>query len=159
MASDGSVGDSAIESTADPSAAGQAEANRFVASASGSVTSLSIYLDASNQATGIALGLYSDGGAGPASLLAQASRSGLQNGAWNTVAIPATSVTSGTAYWIARLSTAGGSLVTRVGSAANADRVDTRGGLGSLPATFSPGASYPHITSMYAGTTAPKASA
>jgi len=152
----GFVGDAAVEGSSDPSAAGVAEATRFTATASGPVTSLSIYLDASNQATSFALGLYGDGGAAPGSLLAQGSRSSAQNSAWNTVAISPTTVTSGTEYWIARLGTAAGSLVTRVNPAAsNADRVDTRGGLGSLPATFSPGGSFPHVTSIYAGNAAP----
>jgi hypothetical protein len=147
----GLVGDTAVEPTPDASAFDQVEANRFTATASGAVTSLSIYLDASNQATSFTLGLYSDGGGAPGSLIAQGSRSGAQGGAWNAVAIPTQNISSGTAYWIARLSTAGGSLVTRVNSAVpNADRVDTRT-LTALPGTFSPGASYPHMTSMYAG--------
>jgi hypothetical protein len=147
----GAVGDSAVEPTPDGSGLNQVEANRFVASASGAVTSLSIYLDATNRATSFALGLYGDAGGAPGPLITQGSRSGAQNGAWNTVGVSSATVTSGTAYWIARLSTAGGDLVTRVNSAAaNADRVDTRT-LTALPSAYSPGASYPHRTSMYAG--------
>ena len=151
----GSVGDQSVEGTPDPSSPGMLEATRYVATVGGTVTSLSIYLDASNQATSFALGLYSDAGGAPGTLLAQGSRSVAQNGAWNTVAINSTTITSGTAYWIGRLGTSGGDLVTRVNpGVANADRVDVRS-LASPPSTFTAGASYPHVTSMYAGTTAP----
>jgi hypothetical protein len=150
----GFVGDSGIEGTPDPLTQGTVEATRFFATASGPVTSLSIFLDASNQATSVALGLYSDSNGVPTALLAQGSLSGRQNNAWNTVPIPSVSITSGTPYWIARLSTSGGSLVTRVNTAVpNPDRVDTRS-LSSLPSTFSPGGSYPHITSIFAGNAA-----
>ena len=155
----GFVGDQNVEVTADPSGLGTVEATRYVATSSGSVTSLSIYLDASNRATSFALGLYNDAGGAPGTLLAQGSRSGAQNGSWNTVAVTATPITNGTAYWIARLGTGGGALVSRVSlGAANPDRVDTRSA-SVLPSTFSPGASYPHITSMYAGNTAPSVQA
>src|SRR5262249_10935916 len=75
--------------------------------------------------------------------------------AWDRAAIGATALSAGTAYWIARLSTAGGDLVTRVnGAVANPDRVDTRYAT-TLPTMFSPGGSYPHATSMYADTAGP----
>jgi hypothetical protein len=150
----GFVGNSAVESTADPSTPGTVEATRFFATASGAVTSLSIYLDGGNQATSFALGLYADTNSVPGALLAQGSRSVAQNDVWNTVAIPPTQVTSGTPYWIARLSTAGGNLVTRINRAAgNPDRVDTRPSI-SLPSVFSAGATFAQSTSMYAGNAA-----
>ncbi len=146
----GFVGDNVIEGVADGSGVGTAEANRFVASQAGAVSSLSIFLDASNRATTIALGLYTDAGGAPGALITQGSRSAVLNGAWNAITVPAMTLTSGTPYWIARLATAGGNLVTRVDpSGTNADRIDTRSSA-SLPSTFSPGASYPHRTSMYA---------
>jgi hypothetical protein len=150
----GFVGNGAVETTRDPSAVGQAEATRYTATTSGPVSTISIYLDSSNAATNIALGIYSDAAGMPGTLLAQGSRSGVTSGAWNSVAIPTLSITAGTPYWIARLAVSGGTLVTRGNDAAgNADRVDTRF-LSVLPTTFSPGASYPHRVSMYAGTAA-----
>jgi hypothetical protein len=147
----GFVGSAVIASTPDGSQLGVAEANRSVATAGGAVTSLSIYLDASNRATQLELGLYADGSGAPGALLAKGALSSVTNGAWNTVAIPSNALTNGTAYWVARLSTAGGDLVTRVNPAvANPDRTDTRN-LTTLPASFTPGGSYPHLTSMYAG--------
>ena len=153
------VGDASIAPNADPSSLGTAEANRFVATAGGDVRSISIYLDASNRSSRIALGLYSDAGSAPGTLLAQGSLSTVVNGAWNTIGIPPTTIANGTAYWIARLSLAGGDLVTRVDpSVTNADRVDTSYAT-SLPSVFNAGASYPHLTSMYASAAAGPATA
>jgi hypothetical protein len=83
-------------------------------------------------------------------LLAQGSRSGAPGGAWLSIAIPPTTLTAGQPYWIARLAQAGGDLVTRIDpSAANPDRTDS-GTSATLPATFTPGGSWPHRSSMYA---------
>ena len=148
----GFVGNSAVESAQDPSTVGQAEATQYTATTSGAVSTISIFLDSSNAATNIALGIYSDAAGVPGTLLAQGSRTGVTSGAWNSVAIPTLSITAGTPYWIARLAVSGGTVVTRGNNAAgNADRVDTRF-LSALPTTFSPGASFPHRASMYAGT-------
>ena len=153
-AGSGFVGNSAVETTQDPSGVGQAEATQYIATTSGPVSTISIFLDGSNSATNIALGIYSDAAGVPGTLLAQGSRSGVTNGAWNSVSISPLTISAGTPYWIARLAVAGGSVVTRGNNAAgNADRVDTRS-LSALPATFSPGASFPHRASMYAGTAA-----
>src|SRR4029079_9926459 len=144
------LGDSSIERTPDASSLGMVEANQFTATASGTVSSLAIYLDSSNQASALGLALYSDAAGVPGSLIAHGSLPTVQNGAWNSVAIPPTSLVAGTRYWIARLSTSGGDLVTRITSTQpSPDRVDIRVTT-TFPATFSPGASYPHRTSMYA---------
>lgn len=146
------VGDGAIETTNDPSDVGTVEANRFVATTSAKVTTLSIYLDATNQATSIALGIYTDSGGVPGALLAQGSLATVQGGAWNSVPIGSTDISVGTAYWLARLSLAGGPLITRVDPAArDPDRTDTRT-VDAMPADFSPGGSWPHRTSLFAGT-------
>jgi hypothetical protein len=151
------LGDSAIEPQADPSERGTTEANQFVATGSGAVDTLSIYLDPANRATAIALGLYADAGGVPGALLAQGSRSGAPGGAWLSIAIPPTTLTAGQPYWIARLAQAGGDLVTRIDpSAANPDRTDSVTSA-TLPATFTPGGSWPHRTSMYASAGGPAA--
>lgn len=151
-AAGGFVGDNTVEGTPDSSSVGTVEANQFTATTSGSVNSISIFLDASNQATSIALGIYSDASGVPGTLLTQGSRSGLTSGAWNSASTPAITLTAGVSYWIAHLAQAGGNLVTRINSASpNPDRVDTRASA-TLPASFSPGASFPHRTSIFAGT-------
>ncbi|MGH2491101.1 MAG: hypothetical protein ACRDF9_06280, partial [Candidatus Limnocylindria bacterium] len=148
----GFVGNSVIEGTPDQSGVGTAEANQFTATTSGSVSSISIYIDASNQATRFALGLYTDVSGTPATLIAQGTSTSVQNGAWNSVTVAPTDVVAGTRYWIARLALAGGAIVTRVNPGVpNPDRVDTRVNT-ELPSSFSPGASFLHLTSMFAGT-------
>ncbi|HYK98726.1 MAG TPA: hypothetical protein VEU77_10095, partial [Candidatus Acidoferrales bacterium] len=150
------LGDDAIEPVNDASPQGTAEANQFTATAAATVSSLWIYVDATDQATSIGLALYADAAGVPGGLIAQGSTSAVQRGAWNTVAITPTALAAATPYWIARLSLAGGELVTRVDpAAANPDRTDTRT-LTGFPASWSAGESWPHRTSMYAaGAAAP----
>jgi hypothetical protein len=144
------LGDNAIEPTADGSGIGVAEANQFTAGATGQAAALTIYVDATNRSTRFALGLYADVAGIPGALLAQGTATTVVNGSWNSVTIAGTTLTSGTRYWIARLSLAGGDLITRVNNGApNPDRGDPRNNA-SLPATFSAGGSWPHRTSMYA---------
>jgi hypothetical protein len=104
------VGDQAIEPGNDSDAPGQAEAFQFTASTSGSANRLSVYLDTSNSATSVVVGLYASDTAGtnPGALLAQGTIKPTAPGAWNSVTIPPTTVTSGTRYWIAVLGPAGG---------------------------------------------------
>ncbi|HYL52828.1 MAG TPA: hypothetical protein VEZ15_12720, partial [Acidimicrobiia bacterium] len=133
------LGDDAIEPVNDASPQGTAEANQFTATAAATVSSLWIYVDATDQATSIGLALYADAAGVPGGLIAQGSTSAVQRGAWNTVAITPTALASATPYWIARLSLAGGELVTRVDpAAANPDRTDTRT-LTGFPASWSAG--------------------
>jgi subtilisin family serine protease len=144
------IGDNAIEPTADGSAIGTVEATQYTAAASGSTTSVVLYVDAGNGSTRFSLGLYTDSAGVPGTLLAQGTATSVQTGTWNSVTIPATTLVAGRPYWIARLSLAGGDLITRVNNAApNPDRGDTRNNA-NLPATFSAGGSWPHRTSMYA---------
>ena len=65
------VGDQTIYSAVDSNAAGHAEAFRSTASASGTVTSLTVYVPSSSKATSLAAGLYADNGGTPGALLGQ----------------------------------------------------------------------------------------
>src|SRR5689334_20346119 len=65
------IGDQTIYSSADSNAAGHAEAFRATAGASGTVISLSVYIDPSSRGTSLVAGLYTDNGGTPGSLLAQ----------------------------------------------------------------------------------------
>ena len=65
----GSVGSSLLYSSTDTNRAGQAEAFRNVASVSGPVDSLSVYLASGNTASKVELGLYREASGRPSSLL------------------------------------------------------------------------------------------
>ncbi len=149
------VGDTTVESNTDTNDAGIAQAFIYTASTSGTANTLSIYLDSANAAGTVLVGLYADNGnvsnPNPSTLLAQASITSPQGGAWNTVSLaPTVALTAGQKYWIAVLAPAGdgqpffrdqGSGGLSVGSASNT--------LSTLPATWVNGATW-SSTSMSA---------
>jgi len=96
------LGDQNVESTLDSNADGRAQAFQTTGSANGVLSSLSMYVDPTSTASQIEIGLYSDAGGHPSSLLTQAVFTP-QAGVWNTVSVPPAAVVSGTRYWIAVL--------------------------------------------------------
>ena len=137
------LGDLNIEAGHDSDTAGRAEAFRTTASGSGSVSRISIYVDASSSATKLTAGLYASSGTHPGALLGQGTLTTVARGAWNDVAIPAAQVVGGTAYWIAILSPAGtGTLQFRDSPHTGTSETSLSGTLGSLPATWASGTEY-----------------
>ena len=65
------LGDQQIEPGIDPNSSGVAEAYSATASTGGSISSMSVYLDATSAATSVVLGLYSDAAGHPVRLLTQ----------------------------------------------------------------------------------------
>ncbi|MGZ4993177.1 MAG: beta strand repeat-containing protein [Methylobacter sp.] len=140
------LGDQTIESQPDSNALGSAEAFQAIASASGTVSSLSIYIDASSTATALVTGLYSDSGTGhPGALIAQGNNtSSLTAGTWNTIPISGASITQGTRYWIAMLGTQSGTLHFRDAPTGGcSSETSTQNNLTVLPPTWSTGATWP----------------
>jgi hypothetical protein len=140
------IGEQNVESQVNNVAVGQAQAFQVIAINSGTVGSLSIYLDASSASTQLFLGIYTGSGAGyPATLLGQGSGTKLHAGAWNTIQMPPISVSKGNYYWIAVLGVQGGQPVLR-------DRHNTsclsqssyQTALTSLPATWKQGTNRPN---------------
>lgn len=139
------VGDSNIEGSSDGNPANSAQAWSFTASASGSASSISFYVDSGNAASALQLGLYSSSNGAPGSLLGSASVSSPKAGAWNTATLSGgASVVSGTQYWLAVLSTAGGSVAFRDNASGTgcSTVVSTQSTLAALSQTFSKGASW-----------------
>ena len=101
------LGNQAVETRVDSNPGGKAEAFQTSAIASGTLSTLTFYLDASSAARSVSVGLYSDSSGHPGSLLTQGSTTSLVKGGWNTISVPATAVSAGTTYWIAILSTSG----------------------------------------------------
>ncbi len=126
----------------DDNALGTAEAFQVTASASGTVTKLSIFLDASSTGATLVAGLYSDAGGRPGTLIAQGSSTQLTAGAWNTVTIPGAIVSAGTPYWLAILGTQSGTLKFLDGSGCNSE-TSQQTNLTSLPSSWVSGATYP----------------
>lgn len=134
------LGTQTVGSNLDSNPAGLAEAFEATATATGTVGSLSVYVDPSSTATTLVAGLYSDDAGQPGTLLSQGSISPPAPGTWNTVVLPATSVTSGTAYWIGVLSPSGsGTFAFRDTSGGAVSENSSQSSLAALPSTWSAG--------------------
>jgi hypothetical protein len=131
-----------VQSSPDSNAAGTAEAFRATARASGTTTKMSVYVATGNTAGTMVVGIYSDANGHPGTLLTKGTRSGLIAGTWNTVAIPAASLTAGQTYWVGLLGTAG-TLQFRGGSAAGCRSEGSKSStLSTLPTTWATGATW-----------------
>ncbi|MGC4049756.1 MAG: PQQ-binding-like beta-propeller repeat protein, partial [Paludibaculum sp.] len=137
-------GDQTVEPSLDSNTVGQAEAFQVTAALSGSVGSMTVYLDSTSASTNFYIGLYADNGGHPGALLTQGNSTTLNKGAWNTISVPPVSVVAGTRYWIAILGTAGGkpAFRDRVSGSCSSEG-SSQSNLQQLPATWSTGAQYP----------------
>jgi len=136
------LGDQNVESQADSSLPlGQAEAFQTVASTNGNVQTLVVYLDSTSTVSQLVAGLYADAGGHPGALLNQGSSTQLVPGAWNTIALPSTSVIAATPYWIAILGTGSGAPALRDATGgACASETSLENSLTALPASWTSGA-------------------
>lgn len=76
------LGDEAVESSRDFLSAGQAEAFSLVARASGAAGAVHLYIDSHNRARTVVVGLYSNAGGHPGSLLSSGSGPASAAGTW-----------------------------------------------------------------------------
>jgi hypothetical protein len=139
------VGDTSIEGGHDTNPPGMAEAFKYTASSTGQAQSLSIYLDSSNAAQTVVMGLYSHNSQtnSPGVLLAQGVITNPIAGAWNSVTIPSTSLTTATVYWIAVLGPSGtGQVQFRDRATGGRNQTSAQSDLTSLPATWTRGTVY-----------------
>jgi hypothetical protein len=138
------VGEQTLQPDANPQSAGIAEAYPATASATGAVTSISVYVDAPSTALELVAGLYADNGGHPGTLLAQGSLEAPVAG-WNTIAVASTPVAAGTTYWIALLPTSG-ILVFRdrccTVAGTGPTETNAQAGLVALPAQWTTGTVY-----------------
>jgi hypothetical protein len=136
------IGVSSVQATLDNNSVGEAEAFLVTASVTGSVTTLSVYLDAASGAKTLYVGLYSNSNGHPTTRLGMGTIASPVAGSWNTVSIsPAVQVTAGTAYHIAVLGT-GGSIQYRDTSNGTHSETSLQTNLTSLPAAWSSGLSW-----------------
>lgn len=138
------VGTSSKRSTVDSNIAGQAQAYNYSASATGTVTSLSTYVDSTNGAKTIIVGLYSDSGGHPGSLLTSGTISSPKASSWNSIAVTSASVTQGKQYWLAILGLSG-TIQFRDSSSCGSSTSEgsQKTTLTSLPTTWSTGPIWP----------------
>ena len=136
------LGQQTVLTAADSNSAGKAEAFRTTAGATGTVTSLTVFVDTGSSATTLVAGIYADRGGTPGALLGQGRLSGPTQGAWNAITIPGVAVTAGTVYWIALLGPSGSGTLRFRDSEPSGGRSETSRttNLTTLPATWSTGA-------------------
>jgi hypothetical protein len=132
------LGDQVIEGSLDNSSAGMAEAFQATASSTGTLASLTIYLDSSSRSRQIFVGLYTNAAGHPGVLLVLGNSSTPRAGVWNTVSISPVGVTAGTRYWIAVLGTSG-TLQFRDSSGGCSSESSAQSNLAGLPARWSSG--------------------
>ena len=146
------IGERKVESQVGRGAVGQAKAFPAVAINSGTVRSLSVYLDASSASTQLFLGIYIESGTGhPSALLGQGSSTHLRPGAWNTIHVSPISVSKGRVYWIAVLGAREGQPAFRDRYSANCDsETSSQTNLTSLPATWKTGKDWPNSCQLSA---------
>jgi hypothetical protein len=133
------LGDQAIEPGQDQNALGSAEAFQSTATTTGSMSKLSLYLDPSSTAAKVTVGLYTDTGTHPGTLLTTGSTTTPAAGAWNTITVPATAITAGTRYWIALLGTQSGTIRFRDTQGGCSAESSASSSLTALPATWAAG--------------------
>jgi hypothetical protein len=107
------IGNQAKESSTDSDSAGMAEAFPAPANSTGTVATISLFLDSSSGSGPVLVGLYNDNSGHPGTLLGQGSTTQPVAGSWNQIAIAPSNITAGQQYWIALLGTQTGSPVFR----------------------------------------------
>ena len=100
--------------------------------------------DRINTASSVIVGLYTNTTANnPGTLLGQGSIPAPTKGAWNSVTIPGVPIAAGTKYWIALLGPTGaGTIQFRDLASGGPTQTSAQTNLMSLPATWSPGATW-----------------
>jgi unsaturated chondroitin disaccharide hydrolase len=128
------LGTASLQPNRDGVGAGTASAFRTVATATGSMGKLNVYLDSANRATRLAAGVYANASGHPGRLLTQATLTSVTSGAWNALTVPKANIAAGTTYWIAVLSPSGrGTLQIRDRSGGGRSETSSQSTLSTLP--------------------------
>jgi hypothetical protein len=135
------LGSQTVQSQADSDIAGQAEAFKTAATASGILSKIYLYIDSGNLASQVAIGIYADNNGHPGTLLTQTSLTSPVVSAWNSVALPQLNLAAGTNYWIAILGT-NGTIRFRDKSSSGNSETSFQTNLSALPATWQTGTTY-----------------
>jgi len=143
------LGDTTVESSLDQNPSGTVEAFPVQAVATGQVNSLAVYLDRSNAAATVWVGMYTNSNGHPHALLSTGVISNPLAGRWNSVTLPSVQVTGGTTYWLAVLGV-NGTIQFRDRTGNCRSEVGGQTNLGSLPATWTTGSRWSTcIVSMF----------
>ncbi|WP_374087864.1 LamG-like jellyroll fold domain-containing protein [Methylomicrobium lacus] len=147
------MGNPNLEPWVDSRAQGTAEAFQTTPATSGVVTTVEVYLDDSSTATELVAGIYKDKKGHPGARIATGKTSELTAGDWNSISIPATSVSAGQPYWIAILGSKGQmAFLDQVGSSTGLMETSASKKLKKLPRTWKGSATKANaVMSVYGG--------
>jgi hypothetical protein len=135
------LGEQSVQPSMGRDSAGRALAFPFTAKSSGSVSSMSVYLDSRNQASDVIVGLYADNFGHPGALLTSGSIDSPQVGKWNVVHVSAAAVSAGQAYWIAAMGHNGALVIRSTRTRGCGSRNWSQDEISSLPRTWRAGRS------------------
>ena len=133
------LGDSAVQSRQGYLSAERSAAFRFRAEAAGTSGAAQIYIAPSNAAGIVIVGIYSNANNQPGSLLSIGSLVSPTPGAWNSVALTASSIAPGQSYWLAILGEGGTLRYSASLRGFCVSATSAQANLGGLPATWSSG--------------------
>jgi hypothetical protein len=138
------LGDANVGRAVDSDTAGTAEVFLTKARYAGQMTRAHLYVDASNTAGKIVVGIYSDKNGAPEALQREATISNVRAGSWNYVDFSSLPVTAGKRYWIAVLGPKGtGTIRFRdQGSGGGTSQTSALHTLTALPTTWIPGTNW-----------------
>lgn len=132
------LGDTNEEPRVDNIRGGRALAFQTIAEISGDVTKIQVYLDMYTAATELVAAIYEDNQGHPGALISQGRLNTLELDNWNSVTIPAASVTQGQHYWLAVLGSDGRlAFLDQIGSGTGLMERSSSRNLTSLPNTWS----------------------
>jgi hypothetical protein len=148
-------GSQTVQPTADSNGAGSAQIFQVADSTSGTASSITIYLSSNDAASNLIAGIYTDNNGQPGTLLASGSIASPQAGAWDTVPITPTSLSTGT-YWLAFLSSGGPLYFRDLQSGTCTTQTSASTSLSSLPSSWTTGGiwnnEYCPVSAYVAGT-------
>jgi hypothetical protein len=144
------AGDNVVETVVDSNANGTAEAFYFTATASGTTSTFNLYVDSTNTAANIMVGVYTGTSTAPTTLLTTGSLTNPLPGTWNAIPISPISITSGSRYWLAVLNpTSGQGTIKFRTKSSGTSKTSSQTNLDSLPNTWTTGSSYSCTMSAY----------
>ena len=124
---------------ADSNQDGNAQAWPYTVTATGTVSDIQLYVDSSNTAPTITVGLYTDSSGHPGTLLTSGHITPTKD-AWNAIAVSSANVTAGAHVWLAVLGTGAGTAAFRDKTAGTCSTVgSSQTNLTALSATWSNG--------------------
>ena len=105
------LGSAEIQPLVDDNPPGTAESFQYTAGASAAVSTFHVYLDASNEAKTVIVGVYADRDGEPGALLSTGRSSTVSSGEWNAIPVQPLNLEAGGKYWLALLGPRGDGVI------------------------------------------------